>query len=205
MTERHPERSESDAPTFGERTRPEFGEYATPEEQRASIKATIPAGGGAAASDPPVAQSPRDRDGIPAWRDRDDAGASPHDDAPAPMPALSRSRTADRVATFALLGMGLYSTVNGLFAFGDFGTGLENGFRVTLGSDYVAPGWAQPVGLVLGAVFVILWAAALLVSMHRLRTGRITFWVPLAAGAIAVLAVGIPVFVAGASSMVASG
>ncbi|WP_197462576.1 DUF6264 family protein [Microbacterium sp. T32] len=145
-----------------ERPRPQYGEYATPEEQRARIQR------------PEVTESL-------------EAGV-----APAPEPsadpvhpaAQTRGALADRVVTVGLLVYGLLNVVGGIILLLDFPE-FADGYARSLGVD--ATYTALSAGHVWGAAAAIVLGVGYLVTAwltwRRLRRGRIAFWVPVA-GAI---------------------
>lgn len=149
------------------RPRPKFGEYATPEEQRARIRQ--PDASAALSS----GQAP---DEVP-----------PRSPAPGPAPVVrrGRGRTIDRVATGVLLGYGLFIVLTSIPTVVDY-SGFVSTFLSTLGvsASLADPGagrgWAIAAALVLG----IGWLAAVALSLANLRAGRITFWIPLVAGVV---------------------
>lgn len=140
------------------RPRPQFGEYATPEEQRARIQR------------PEVTESL-------------EAGVAPQ---PEPAPATAstaptaRGPLADRVATFVLLVYGLISTISTIVQLLDFPGYAERAAQI-LGAD--ATYTALSAGYVWGAVASVVYAVGYLLTAwltwRRLRRGRIAFWVPL--------------------------
>jgi hypothetical protein len=142
--------------------RPRYGEYASPEEQRARIRQ-------------PDATQALETGQAPA------PAASP---APAATPATpvrsGRGRLIDRIATIALLAYGLLTVVTSVPLMFALAEG-ENGYLGLLGmteplSDRTA---AQIWGAVAGSVFLIGWLLTAWISWANLRRGRISFWIPL--------------------------
>lgn len=92
----------------------------------------------------------------------------------------------DRVFTIALLVLGAFSVLSissSLFA-------LASQIRLTgtmIGIDELtlAP-WVGSLGTASGIVVLGLFAIALIASIRRMRASKIAFWVPLAAGAVAI-------------------
>ncbi|MFT4212026.1 MAG: DUF6264 family protein [Microbacterium sp.] len=145
-----------------ERPRPQYGEYATPEEQAARIRQPAPA------SSPPV---------------------PPIDPVPAPPTASaavpSPGRMIDRIFTFGLLGYGLFNVLTTIPTIADYGTFAANllstlGVDASLADPSAGRGWGVAASLVLG----IGWVAAAAASWLNLRARRISFWIPLAAGVL---------------------
>jgi hypothetical protein len=140
---------------------PQYGEYATPEEV-AALRGT------------PLEPA------MPA------AAVAPADVAPR-RPAVSGARRYDRPVTIALLLFGLINVVQYAPVLLDFDTFLE---RATVGTptESIDFGDAARIGgFVLFGVTLVLLVVALLFSVLLLRRRRVAFWVPLTAGALAVL------------------
>lgn len=161
--------------------RPLYGEYATPEEQRARIRqpdATWALENGQAV----VPESPGP---IPP-------ASAPAKTAPvsAAPPAKRRGGLADRVITIALLGYGLFAVLSSFVALTDFPT-FANTWMETVGIDGEFTNFAQGRlwGTIAAAVFAIGWLITALISWRMLRRGRITFWVPIVGAVVSYLAV----------------
>lgn len=157
------------------RPRPQYGEYASPEEQRARI------------------QRPEVTEAL-------EAGVAP---APEPVaeaaPAANRARgpLADRVATFVLLVYGLISVISTVTQLLDFPGYAERAAQI-LGVD--ATYTALSTGYVWGAVASVVYAIGYLLTAaltwRRLRRGRIAFWVPLVGFAATTLVAGVCITIA---------
>lgn len=107
----------------------------------------------------------------------------------AAQPNAPRPRIADRVITIALLALAAYSTLSiasSMFA-------LEAQLRLVgtmIGIEHASlASWVKPLGTGTGIAVLALFAVTLIYSIQRMRAGKLTFWVPLTAGAIAVLIV----------------
>jgi hypothetical protein len=154
------------------RPRPQYGEYATPEEQRARIRQPAPPSAPDAGRTP-VASTP------PAPR------VSPADATVAVSPTAARPRYVDRVVTFALLAYGLVTVIGSIPAAADY-TQFAATFFEALGVDQTlsdpagARGWGLASALVLG----IGWLLTLAVSWRSVRAGRLSFWIPLVGGVV---------------------
>lgn len=148
------------------RPRPQYGEYATPEEQRARIQE--PAPWQAEVLAPVMTQAP--------------ALGIPSPSTPAE-PAARRPRPVDRIVTFALLAYGLVNVVSAVPAFLDYSAYAET-MLTMLGVDVqladAADGRAWGIAAVL--VLIIGWCATAAVSFWSVRRGRLTWWIPLVAG-----------------------
>ena len=151
----------------GERPRPQYGEYATPEEQRARIRQPEPV---AVTPPPPTPVAPA---AVAAQPGRMGAPAAP------------RPRFADRIVTFGLLGYGLFTVLGSIPAAADYGQFAAN-FLAMFGVDQAlsdpagARGWGLAAALVLG----VGWVVTLGLSWMSVRAGRISFWIPLVGGVV---------------------
>ena len=142
------------------RPRPQYGEYATPDEALAAARARDP------------------------WPAPTAPTASP---APVAPPAAVRAPSSiDRTITIALLVFGGFSTA---YAIATMLTLREN--FATLYTAYGIDGIHQagPVDSVAATLVIVshvaLLAGAVLLARTRLKAGRLSFWIPLTAGAIA--------------------
>ena len=145
--------------------RPQYGEYATPEQQRI------------AAGLPPVETVQLEQ---PEPDARREAASAASDSEPAPVP-----RRGDRIATIALLAYGL---INVLFTAGsylDLPSVLERTLEL-LGIEGTFTNYAQGRlwGGIAAIVLVLGWLITAVVAVRRLRTGRLTWWVPLVGAAV---------------------
>lgn len=163
--------SDPGVPPAAPRPRPQYGEYATADEQRARIQEPAPWQLPTAA--PVVAETP--------------AQPAP----PATGATARRARPVDRIVTFALLAYGLVSVISAFPAYTDYGgyadmvLGLM-GVDAQLSDPAAGRGWGVAAALVLA----VGWIATLLVSLWSLRRGRLTWWIPLTAGIVFSFAAG---------------
>lgn len=157
------------------RPRPQFGEYATPEEQRAHIRepevSRLLATGTAPAETAPVAAAPTP------------------DTASAARPTVPRSRAIDRIVTFALLAYGLINVVSSFPALVDFVAYADTMFDL-LGVDATLtdPAAAKPWGVAAALVLAFGWVLTAGLSWINMRRGRLSWWIPLVGGAVFTLA-----------------
>ena len=173
-----------------ERPRPQYGEYATPEEQRARIRQPDASW---------VLESGQSVDGAQAVASDPAApgGYLPHPVAPgypvvATEQAVARKRTADRILTFALLAYGLFNVVTTVSALLDFPRLASTyydlmGISGTFTNIEAGQLWGR-VGLI---ILVGGYVLTLMISLRRLRAGKLTWWIPLVAGVVVQLVVGI--------------
>lgn len=158
------------------RPRPQYGEYATPEEQRARI----------AQPDVGLVYEPAPViDAAPA-----SAPAAPH---PAPAqqqggPAgieTRRSRPVDRIVTFALLAYGLVNVISAFPALIDYTPYVDTMFRVLgVEAELADPAAGRPWGLAAAIVLAVGWLITAAVSWVSLRRGRLSWWIPLVGGVV---------------------
>lgn len=172
-----------------ERPRPQFGEYATREEQLAHIKAPTP-----------EQLDPSTADVAPSA-----AVAGPlslKSPAPADLAALAeRRRQFNIFASVAFIAFGLFEVVANVPTFLSMSV-LINAQLSAFGSDrgvtidtYPLTDVSVLAGYALIALWIVLWLASALWSWSRIRRGKNAVWVPILAGVIANLAVGIVVTV----------
>lgn len=162
-----------------ERPRPAYGEYATPEEQRARIK------------QPDLTrllETGQDPDALKGAVPADSPSLATKPTPPAATPAagtLPRGRFADRVATIALLVYGLVNVVTSVPGMIDYQSYVSTVLGL-LGIDGeladVAAG--RPWGIAAALVLAIGWMLTAYLSWRSLARGRVTWWIPLVAGIV---------------------
>ena len=169
-SEQHPQ-PQGEAP----RPRPQYGEYATAEEQRARIRR--PDATYALETGQPV---------MPAAEPAPTGAAAFGATAAPPRP-----RTVDRIVTIALLAYGLFTVVSSFPAFLDYAAYAETMFAV-VGADaeLADPAAGRPWGIAAAILLAVGWIATALLSLWSLRRGRITWWIPLVAGVVFTFAAG---------------
>lgn len=175
------------------RPRPRYGEYAPEGWVNPVPPADVapPAGQAGPAPDgaqpaPPSASWSQPQQGQGQGQGRGAGGAQPYPGPPATPAALSTGRRVDRVATFVLLGLAGYNVITNIV--------LVSGFSRTLLSAFSAQGYPvddfsgqaalQQAGAAIAIVSLVVFVPMLVLTLRRLRAGKLTFWVPLAAGAV---------------------
>jgi hypothetical protein len=157
-----------------ERPRPQYGEYATPEEQRARIAAL-----GGEAPHPDVVETAQ----VPAGS----AASDPHDSArqrlasPRPTTSAARpSRLADRVITVALLAYGLVTVLGAIPQLVDF-TGFAQTWMDMAGIDATLadPAGGRAWGITAAVVYGAGWLLTAVLSWWSLSLRRLSWWIPL--------------------------
>ena len=153
-----------DSPSEG-RPRPQFGEYATPEEQRARIQQ-------------PDATFALDA-GVKA-----EPGAAPPSPQQGASGAAGTRHPVDRIVTVALLAYGAIHVVFSAISFFDLAAVATQALRM-LGSaaEFTNDEAARVWGPIAAVVLIVGYLVTLLLSVRRLRSGRITWWLPLAGAA----------------------
>lgn len=166
------------APGDASRPRPQYGEYATAEEQRARIRQpdathALETGQPVMPAAEPAPAAPITVGGVGA------AGAPP------------RPRTVDRIVTVALLAYGLFTVLSSFPAFLDYGAYAQAMFAVMgVDAELADPAAGRPWGIAAAVVFAVGWIATALLSWWSLRRGRVTWWIPLVAGVVFTFAAG---------------
>lgn len=157
-------------PAGDPRPRPRYGEYATPEEQRARIRVPDPA-----LMDPVPPAAP-EQASVPAPVPAASAG---------PAPGRRPGRVWDRVLTWALLGYGLFTVLSSVTALMDYGAFAAT-FLEILGVDAELADPSAGAGWGIGAAVVLAlgWVLTAVLSWFSLRAGRISFWIPLVGGMV---------------------
>ena len=151
-----------------ERPRPQYGEYASPEQQAAA--AGIPYRPHAHAA-PPHGQAPAPIAPPPAHDTR--VGA------PAPA-AQAQGRRWDFVLSSLLLGYGLFTVVIGSSQYTDLAGLINTQFYAPqqIGT-FVATPLSENLGVVIIVSQIVLYVLAAVLTVIRLRRGRIAFWIPI--------------------------
>ncbi|MGX5769390.1 DUF6264 family protein [Microbacterium trichothecenolyticum] len=154
------------------RPRPQYGEYATPEEQRARIQEPAPW------QVPPAA---------PVMTDAP-AGSIPS----APVVAEKRHRPVDRIITFALLAYGLVNVITSIPAFLDYGTYAETMLGLMgVDAELSDPAAGRPWAVAAVLVLAIGWCLTAALSVWSMRRSRISWWIPLVGGIVFSLTAGL--------------
>ncbi|QDE34321.1 hypothetical protein FIV50_05665 [Microbacterium foliorum] len=146
--------------------RPQYGEIATLDEQRR------------AAGLPPL-------DEVPAV----EVGAAP---APADGArvdsAAARARPVDRFVTIALLAYGLVNVVMTGLSYLDFATAMNQMMSVLgVDGDFTNYAEGRTWGTIAAIVLAVGWSLTAYFSIRRLRTRKLSWWVPLVGAAITLL------------------
>lgn len=165
-------------PSADTRPRPQYGEYATPEEQRARI------------SQPDVTDalekgtsSPEAEIASPAAPANDSATVA----APAAAETVApvKKRSVDRIVTFGLLTYGLITVVTSFGALVDY-NGYAEQVLTMMGADAsLAEGLdGRTWGMAAALVLAFGWLATAALSWWNLSKARISWWIPLVGGVV---------------------
>lgn len=165
------------------RAQPAYGEYATPEqvarargmslEEYERHLATLAA--------------PRTTETTP-----DAASAPPAtSNEGVPKAVAPASGRANRFATMALLAFGLTAVLLSIPGFLQFDVGLRGAFEAQGLEAYTSVDVARTMGIAIVVGQLLLWVLTLAVTLAALRRGRLSWWIPLVGGAVAVLLVSV--------------
>lgn len=148
--------------------RAQYGEYATPEAQQRAR-------------------------GVSA--DRTDAGAAtPAATQQGSSPA--RHHPVDRVVTLVLLAFGLFVVLNGIPGYLAMPEVMQTVYDSLGAGTYPAAATASTLGVTALVVQAVIWIATAVLSALAIRRGRLAWWIALAGGAVAFIAVMVIVSVA---------
>lgn len=153
--------------------RPQYGEYATVEEQRrlAGLPPVDAAQAAPAVQAAPVVLEP-DQDKV--------------------APAEIKPRPWNRLITIALLAYGLVNVFMTGMAYLDLPSVMNQTMEI-IGIDGEFTNFAQGKfwGTIAAVILVIGWVCTALISIRRLRTNKLTWWIPLVGAAVTMIVVGI--------------
>lgn len=105
-------------------------------------------------------------------------------------------RAWDRVLTAVLLGIGTLNVLTGIPTMLALPRVLDDQYRTQGFGTYTSDALASTIGVVINVVGVLILIAAILLSLRRLRSGRLAFWIPLVAGATLFVVTGVLVVAA---------
>lgn len=161
--------------TNDERPRPQYGEYASPQEQAKAIaqsqplQSTVPS---ASPASPASLASP----------------VAPTSATPPATPALDsvpgQRGSFNRLATIVLLALGLVYLIGGASSFLALPQTLGLVYQQWGIGDYLATSFASTLGIVVVVAQAVIWLVVAVISLRRLRTHRTSWWVPIV-GAVA--------------------
>lgn len=161
-------------PLASERRVPQFGEYATPEEQRARIQ--DPAAYDAALAPPAASETE-----FPAPDERQRVDGAP-----------PQTRTWDRILTIAMLAYGVFAVLTTIPQILDYSTFADTFLRMSgIDAEFtnVESGrlWAGVAAVTFGGGFAI----TVIFAAKRLTRGKSAWWIPILGAVVTFLAVSI--------------
>ncbi|MDN3494619.1 DUF6264 family protein [Planococcus sp. APC 4015] len=144
------------------RPRPEYGEYATPEEQRSRIQ------------QPDVTEALS-------------AGVAPEPAPPAAAASVAHrpGSPVNRIVTIGLLAAGAVNVVFSVVSYLDILPTIERSMQIMgIPGDFTNVAAAQMWGIVAAVALVIGYALTAIRSLRLLRAGRVSWWVPIVGAVI---------------------
>lgn len=99
-----------------------------------------------------------------------------------------KPRTGDRIATIILLVIGALGALISAQSMLALNSSFSLMAEAVGMSDFTVPEWLGTLGTVSALAFIAVYAVTLIFSIQRMRARKITFWVPLTAGAIVFVA-----------------
>ncbi|BDV31061.1 DUF6264 family protein [Microbacterium terricola] len=172
----------SDAtPPRDERPRPQYGEYATPEEQRAHIRhpdvtAAIEAGESLSAAAAAAAAA--------------QPAAAPASDLPPVVAAGRPARPVDRVITMALLGFGLVNVLFSVVSYFDLADAITQAMQILgIEEEFTNTAAADLWGPIAAVVLTVGYVITTVVALRSLRARRLSWWIPLVGAVITYIGV----------------
>lgn len=169
--------------------RPQYGEYASPEEQRA--RAGLPP----LIADPAPAAAPSP------------APARAHGRGARPAPQGTPAHPVGRLVTLVLLGFGLVNVLSSIPQFVNMSTTLSESMSLLgLEGEFSNFAAARTWGVIAVVVLLVGYAATAWLSFRQMKRGRVAWWIPLVgfvitmslvSGCISVVMLGDPAFTAG--------
>ncbi|WP_295013203.1 DUF6264 family protein [uncultured Microbacterium sp.] len=173
------------------RPRPQYGEYATTEEQlRRSGREAAPVPPGLA----PPAISPH----AAASHALPPRPGAPSANTPASTAgAVTPAHPIDRIAALALLAYGLWNVITSVITFLDPSTLIGTMMQMLgVSGTFTNYGQAKVLGIVAAVILIVGWTLTAAWTVLRLRRGKRTWWVPVLGGAVFVTLSSICILVA---------
>jgi hypothetical protein len=144
--------------------RPQYGEYASPEEQRA--RAGLPPLNADAAASAPPASAPTPAPAMPPAR--------------ADVPSTAPARPVGRLVTFVLLGFGLVNVLSSIPQFVNMAATLSESMELLgLEGEFTNFAAARTWGIIAVIVLLAGYAATAWLSFRQLKRNRAAWWIPL--------------------------
>ena len=154
-----------------ERARPQFGEYATPDQQRDAIKVPLD-----------------DHESIPVESHVSPSShisvqGTPHTHAQAA--GAPKPSAGDRFATVVLLGIGLITVLMTIPALTNLPPAIASAFTQLDVGAFTSDALARSLGVGALITEIVLWVVAFWLSTRALRRGKRAWWIPVVFGVVA--------------------
>jgi len=163
------------------RPRPEYGEYATPEEQAEAMGIPVTELSPDAPTPPPgVVVSPR----------TDLAPPRPEDAVPLPPPAAAVARPEgtprrwDSTLSLGLIFFGVYLVGSSFLSLRDLGESMRLSTEQLGYGEFTSIGLADSLGFWLSIIHPVILVITIGITLIRLRRGKLAFFVPVIGGAV---------------------
>lgn len=213
MTEKIPDRPKLPAESDNEAAKaaavdpvrpatPEYGEYATPQEQAKAIAKSLPRPSMAASSSSTQSHSVTESPPHTEQQQRsqpDQPSQSVHRGAqlaPPGSPAKnlwSREATArpanagNRLATTVLLALGLVYVLGGIPSYLELTQTLDQAYAQWGIGTYTPTNLTTGIGIVIMVTQILIWLATAFLAFRRLRQSRTSWWIPLVGAILAMI------------------
>ncbi|WP_167041061.1 DUF6264 family protein [Salinibacterium sp. ZJ454] len=105
-------------------------------------------------------------------------------------------RQVDRIVSMVLLAIGFVNVTTSIPSWLNLPSTLQLAYDQLGIGTYTATALADSLGVVAIVVQAAIWVAALAITVPLIRSNRLSWWVPLVAGAVAFLAVMVIVYIA---------
>jgi hypothetical protein len=164
-----PKNWEAPKPESPRPARPQYGEYATPEQQAAALGTS------------------RSRVELPAPEASTARQLPPPQLSTPGTEILPTRHPVDAFVTSLFLGIGVVVTINSLGSNLDLFTAINNAALQLGYGKYTSTGLAQTIGVLLSAVQVVSLLITVFLSLRAVRRGRRAFYIPLLGAAVFVV------------------
>ncbi|MGV8886451.1 MAG: DUF6264 family protein [Microbacteriaceae bacterium] len=176
---------------MSERPRPQYGEYATPEDQAsASGKPAEPVASATTVTPPhtpPHTPTPTP-EGVTALTHTPEGERAPTVPL-APYAPNKKPRAWDRPVTAILIALGLYSVLSYFGTLRDLGAVLSQAFTTAGYGEFQSVEFADDLGLTALVIIIVLFGLSTTLALSSLRARRLSFWIPLTGSVISMIVV----------------
>ncbi len=116
--------------------------------------------------------------------------------AAAPAEKTAQPRRWDRIITIALLAYGLISVITTGISYLDLPTVMNETMKIMgIPGEFTNFAQGRLWGTIAAVVLAVGWVVTAWLSLRRLRTGKLTWWIPVVGAAVTMIVVGICVTV----------